>query len=55
MEYSLATLWAIRPWLDGTPDTKVVLHHVYKDVGLDAHSLVHLYAISTWVETDSAP
>ena len=49
MECSLAALWAIRPWLDGAPDTKIVLHHVHKDVGLDAHSLVHLYATSTRV------
>ena len=55
MECSLAALWAIQPWLDGAPDTKVVLHHIHKDVGLDAHSLVHLYATSTQVEAGSAP
>ena len=55
MECSLAALWAIRPWLDGAPDTKVFLHHILKDVGLDAHSLVHLYATSTRVEAGGAP
>ena len=55
MECSLAALWAIQPWLDGAPDTKVILHHIHKDVGLDAHSLVHLYATSTWVEVGGAP
>ena len=54
MECSLAALWAIRPWLDGALDTKVFLHHVLKDVGLNAHSLVHLYATSTWVEAGGA-
>ena len=37
------------------PDTKVVLHHVHKDVGLNAHSLVHLYITSTQVKAGSAP
>ena len=55
MECSLATLWTIGPWLDGALDTKVVLHHVHKDVGLGAHSLVHLYTTSNWVEAGGAP
>ena len=46
MDCLLAALWAIRPWLNESPDTKVFLHHVHKDVGLDAHSLVHLFAKS---------
>ena len=55
MECSLTALWAIRSWLDGAPDTKVVLHRVHKNVGLNAHSLVHLYATFTWVEAGDAP
>ena len=54
MECFLAALWAIRPWLDGAPDTKVFLHHVLKDVGLNTHSLVHLYATSTRIEVGGA-
>ena len=33
----------------------MVLHHVHKNVGLDTHSLVHLYTTSTRVEVGSAP
>ena len=55
MDCSLAALWAIRPWLDEAPDTKIFLHHIHKDVGLDAHSLVHLFATSIRVEAGSAP
>ena len=55
MECSLAALWAIQPWLDDAPDTKVVLHHVHKDVGLNAHSLAHLYATSTRIKAGGAP
>ena len=55
MDCSLAALWAIRPWLDEAPDTKVFLHHIHKDMGLDAHSLVHLFATSIQVEAGGAP
>ena len=34
---------------------KVFLHHVHKDVGLDAHSLVHLFTTSIRVEVEGAP
>jgi hypothetical protein len=52
---SLAALWTIRPWLEKSPDTRVFLHHVNKDVGMDAHSLVHLFATSVRVEAGGAP
>ena len=55
MDCSLAALWAICFWLDGAPDTRVFLHHVHKDVELDAHSLVHIFATFTWVEVGGAP
>ena len=55
MDCSLAALWAVCPWLDGASDTKVFLHHVHKDVGLDAHSLVHLFTTSTQVKVGGDP
>ena len=55
MDCSLAALWTVHPWLDGVPNMKIFLHHVHKDVGLDAHSLVHLFAISMWMEVGSNP
>ena len=55
MDCLLAALWAIHPWLDGAPDMKVFLHYIHKDMGLDAHSLVHLFTTSTWMEAGGAP
>ena len=48
--HSLNFLWHVWPWLHGQADTRIVLHYVDKDVGLDMHSLVHLLATSTKVE-----
>ena len=34
---------------------KVFLHYVHKDVGLNAHFLVHLFATSICIEVGGAP
>ena len=55
IDYSLAALWAIQLWLDATPDMRIILHHINKDIGMDVHSLVHFFMTSIRVEAEEGP
>ena len=55
MESRFVTQQSVHWLCYGAPDMNVFLHHVYKDVRLNTHSLVHLYATSIRVEADGVP
>ena len=53
--HSLNFLWHVWPWIHGRVESRIILHYVDKDVGLDIHSLVHMLATSVKVEVGGVP